>query len=183
MRTFATGGARLWQLSREVKIAFSAYVAFTVLGLITAVLYSVEVAGGRGLEGVRDYYSAQPAADDTGGGPAIDLAPGDERPLVVGASYRTLLEASHFHLFTVPVLLLILSHLFILAGLGRVATIGWLLGAWAAALVHLAAPWVIHYGSGRLAPLMPITGAGMLLSIAVLCFVTTLRMWRPPAGA
>jgi len=182
VRTFAGGEARLWHLPREAKIAFSAYLAFTMLGLITAVLYSFELAGGGGLDGVRAYYGAQAAADDPEG-PTIDLAPADERPLVVGVTYRTLLEASHFHLFTVPVLLLIVSHLFILAGLGRRATVAWLLGAWGAALAHLAAPWAIHYGSKSLAPLMPITGAGMLLSIAVLCCVTALRMWRPPAGA
>ena len=184
MRSFAGGGARLWDLPREAKVAFSAYILFSLLGLITAVLYAVELTGGRGLDGLRDRYgSASPVAAATGSGPAIEVDPTDERPLVASVSYRSLLETSHFHLFTVPVLLLIVSHLFVLAGLSTRTTTAGLIGAWGAALAHLAAPWIVHYGSGGCAVWMPITGAAMLGSIALLCIVTLRRMWWPPAGA
>lgn len=179
MRVFGAGGVRLWNLSREAKIVFTAYVAFSLLGLSSAVLYSYELTGGRVLAGTREYYAAAEAG--TGGGPDIELAPDDARPLVVGVSYRKLLEASHFHLFTVPVLLLIVSHLFMLAGLRPGTTAAWLLLSWGLSLLHLAAPWVIHYGSARLAALMPLSGAAMLLAITFLCLVTAVRMWRPPA--
>jgi len=183
MRAFGTGGVRLWNLSREAKLVFTAYVAFTLIGLLTAVLYAYELTGERIFAGTRDYYSAAPPAAGSGGGPVIELAPDDAQPMVVGMSYRKLLEASHFHFFTVPVLLLIVSHLFMLAGLRPGTTVAWLLLSWALSLLHLAAPWLIHYGSDRLAALMPLSGAGMLLAITVLCAVTTIRMWRPPATA
>jgi hypothetical protein len=185
MRSFAANGARLWTLSREVRFVFSAYVLFSLLGLVTAVLYSVELSGGRGLNGLRDYYGSRAAAadDESGPGPAIELDPADRRPLVAGATYRSLLEASHFHLFTVPVLLLILSHLFVLAGVGTRVTMGGLVSAWGAALAHLAAPWIVHSLAGRGAVWMPISGAAMIGAIAALAVVTLVRMWWPPAGA
>jgi hypothetical protein len=183
VRAFSGNGVRLWKLSRETRVVFTAYAIFALLGLVSAGLYGWELTGGRGLEGVREYYGQAAPAADPAGGPAIELAPGDDRPLVVAVGYRKLLEASHFHLFTVPVLLLVVSHLFALAGLAPAATLAWLLLAWTMALVHLAAPWIVHYGSARLAPLLSVSGAGMLLSIAVLCLVSVVRMWRPPAGA
>ena len=47
-------------------------------------------------------------------------------------SYRKLLEVTHFHLFTMPVVLLIVGHLFLATGLGDRAKLAWLVAASAA---------------------------------------------------
>ena len=46
---------------------------------------------------------------------AYRVFPDEEPPkLVMAVTYRKLLEVTHFHLFTLPVFLLIIAHLFML---------------------------------------------------------------------
>ena len=53
-------------------------------------------------------------------GPAIQVPEEDQGrpPIIVPMTYRKLLEVTHFHLFTMPVVLLIIGHLFLADGLG-----------------------------------------------------------------
>ena len=53
-----------------------------------------------------------------GGSSDGGLAAGPQR-LTITVPYRKLLEVTHFHLFTVPVFLLILTHLFLMTGISR----------------------------------------------------------------
>jgi len=93
-------------------------------------------------------------------------------------SDRKLLEVTHFHLFSVPVYVLILAHLWLLARMPP-----WLHSAGVVASVlvsalHLAAPWIVR-GRVQLAPLVPVSGAGMLLVLGVIAAVPTVDMWLP----
>ena len=66
---------------------------------------------------------------------------------------------THFHLFTVPVFLLIIAHLFMLTGLSSTAKTAWIAAGWLSALVHLAAPWLIRYGGAAWSFTYPVSGA------------------------
>ena len=56
---------------------------------------------------------------------AVEAAASSEQ-LTVAVTYRKLLEVTHFHLFTVPVFLLIIAHLFMLTGLSSTAKTVWI---------------------------------------------------------
>jgi hypothetical protein len=114
------------------------------------------------------------------GGPAIALADDAPAPkLIVAVPYRKLLEVTHFHLYTVPVFLLILTHLFMLTGLSARTKQVWITLGWSAATLHMLAPWLIR-GSAQLSWLFPLSGALLLLSGTVLTVYPAWVMWQRP---
>jgi hypothetical protein len=183
VRQFASSGFRLWNLGREAKVVYTAFGLFSLLALLVSVLFYEDLVGPRS-GGVAAYYAGSVAdahaTPKQGGGPHIELP--DETPpspITVAVSYRKLLEVTHFHLFTVPVFLLIIAHLFMLTGLSPTAKLAWIAAAWLSALVHLGAPWVIRYGSAALAWLYPLSGGVMALATIVLTVYPIVVMWLP----
>jgi len=154
MRQFASTGFRLWNLGLAAKVLYTAFCLLTLLGVVSSALYYGDLVGA-GTRGVRRYYAGEgddavSAAPPTTG-PAIEVPEDAERahtPLVVAVSYRKLLEVTHFHLFTMPVVLLIVGHLFLATGLGDRAKIVWIVAASASVFAHLATPWIVRYAGG-----------------------------------
>jgi hypothetical protein len=188
MRVFSQKGIRIDQLALEAKIIYMAFCVFALAALAVSALYYYDLVGASATKGVKAYYAGEaeavPPAVDEGGGPAIEL-PEDSSPpapLIVRASWRKLLEATHFHLFTVPVFLLIIAHLFMLCRLPPLFRAAAIVSGVLSAGVHMAAPWVIFYGGGGWAWLMPVTGVWMTLSMLILCGVPMVMMWREPAA-
>jgi hypothetical protein len=185
MRQFASGGFRIWNLGREAKLVYTGFGVFALLALFSSVLFYEDLVGQH--DGVKKYYAGEtmtaPAGNPTGG-PSVELAP-DEKPapITVAVTYRKLLEVTHFHLFTVPVFLLIIAHLFMLTGLSARSKSIWIAGGWLSSLLHLAAPWLIHYGSASLSWLYPLSGALMALTLTVMTVYPIFAMWRRPREA
>jgi hypothetical protein len=121
------------------------------------------------------------------GGPAIDMPADAEvpaQPIVVAVTYRKLLEVTHFHLFTMPVVLLIVGHLFFATALSPRAKLAWIGAGSATVVLHIATPWLVRYASTRLAFLHALSGTAMTLALGVLTIYPVVVMWRrPPARA
>jgi hypothetical protein len=189
MRQFASPGFRLWNLGLDAKILYTTFCLLTLLGVLSSALYYGDLVGS-GTRGIRRYYAgegdpaAAPAAPaPSGSGPAIEVPENvdDTRaPIVVAIGYRKLLEVTHFHLFTMPVVLLIVGHLFLATGLGDRAKRAWLVGAGVSVVAHLATPWLVRYAGAALAPLHALTGIALTLSMSVLTCYPVLAMWRGP---
>ena len=215
MRQFASTGLRIWNLSLEAKLVYSAFGLMSLLALLVSALFYEDLVG-HSSEGVRGYYagevagpigtatppSAPPAspprgapgapADSSSGGPRIELPdePGasDSAPpsrLTIAVTYRKLLEVTHFHLFTVPVFLLIIAHLFMLTGLSSRAKVGWIASGWIAGFGHLAAPWLVRYGGAGWAWSYAASGALLGVSTTVMTLYPMWSMWlgKPPERA
>jgi hypothetical protein len=195
MRQFASGGFRLWNLSVEAKVLYSAFCVLILCGIVSSALYYGDLVGS-GLGGVRRYYggesddaapSASSGAEGSRAGPAIDMPPDVEaRPqkIVVAVTYRKLLEVTHFHLFTMPVVLLIVGHLFFATALSPRAKLSWVGTASATVFLHIATPWLVRYVSPGLAFLHAFSGAAMTLAMGVLTVYPVFAMWRKaPARA
>ena len=189
MRQFASGGFRIWNLSREAKLVYTGFGLFSLLALLVSMLFYEDLVGG-GTAGVKQYYAGEshapgvsappsPSPPNEAGGPKIDLPDEAQPKLVMAVTYRKLLEVTHFHLFTVPVFLLIIAHLFMLTGLSPTAKAAWIVAAWLSALLHLAAPWLVRYGSASLAWTYPLSGALMAISMTMLTVYPMIVMWRP----
>jgi hypothetical protein len=187
MRQFSSSGFRLWNLSLEAKVLYTAFCLMTLAGILSSALYYGELVGARP-SGIRRYYAGEPDGADAPpidapatGGPRIELpveaAPG--APIVVPVTYRKLLEVTHFHLFTMPVVLLIIGHLFFATGVSDRAKLWWMVAASLAVAGHLATPWLVRYASPRLALLHALTGAALTLTMTVLTGGPVLAMWRP----
>src|SRR5262245_61735109 len=193
MRQFASSGFRLWNLGIEAKILYTTFCVLTLFGIVSSALYYGDLVGA-GTSGIKSYYAgeaklapavAAPAPGAPPSGPAIDV-PEDEPgrpPIVVPMTYRKLLEVTHFHLFTMPVVLLIIGHLFLATGLGDRAKLLWLIGASSSVAAHLATPWIVRYGGGGLAFLHAITGTTLTVTMSVLTLYPVLAMWRTKPSA
>ena len=161
MREFASPSSRAGGLPRPAKALYTAFCAFTVGGLLScAGLYDGIVRFGARTTPAQLYTHLVAYYD-----PARTTA-------------RRLLEVTHFHLFSMPVYLLILGHLFFLTGLSARAKTGWIAAAIAATVVHLLAPWLVYFGGRALAWIFPISGAALLATFAVLMAVPLFEMWR-----
>jgi hypothetical protein len=196
MRQFGSSGFRLWNLGADAKTLYSAFCLLTFLGVVSSALYYRELVGG-GTTGIRRYYAgendqpepAKPAAapqsaPEQTGGPAIEVPPEAEEarsPMVVAASYRKLLEVTHFHLFTMPVVLLIVGHLFLATGLSERAKRAWLIAGVVSVGLHLATPWLVRAAAG-LAPLHALSGIALTVTMSVLTLYPVAAMWRRPGA-
>ena len=179
---------RLRALPVGGKLLYSAFAVATLVGLlVSARLYGVAV----GDAGPAVYYAGAAAAAKapapSSDGPAIELAPEDAQPraFVEQIPDRKLLEVTHFHLFTIPVYVLVLAHLWLLAKVPPWAQNAGVVAAVVASGVHIAAPWLVR-GRPGLAFLMGSSGAAMLITLGVLALGAMIDMWlpnpRPKAG-
>jgi len=126
MRQFVSSGFRIWNLGLEAKLLYTAFALFALAAYVVSVLYARDLSG-LSTSSARAYYAggaiAEPARPS---GPALELPEEAARPVREPISYRHLLEVTHFHLFTVPVFLLIVAHLFMLTGLAPPVRMGWI---------------------------------------------------------
>ncbi len=199
MRQFAHKGFRIEQLSTEAKLLYSAFLFFSLAAMVVSVLYYGALTDNRPYEGAREYYAGeqvsaagnqeQNALPDDGAdseGPVMELPDellADEEvprgPLIVTMSYRKLLEVTHFHLFTIPIFLLVIAHIFMLCAIRPSLKFGIIVSGIVSSALHMAAPWIIYAGGAGWAFLMPVTGTWMTLSILTLTIWPALAMWRP----
>jgi len=174
MREFASPATRAAALPRPVKVLYTAFVAFTAAGLLT----SAALYGGVVRFGVRttpaELYQHVIGYYHPGGPPE---APAGEAGAPAQMTARKLLEVTHFHLFSMPMYLLVIGHLFLLTGVSARAKAGWISAAAAATAVHLFAPWGVYLGGAALAWLYPISGGALLVSFGVLMAVPVVEMW------
>lgn len=196
MRQFAGSGFRIWKLSREAKVIYTFFCALSLLAVASSIALYEDLVGPalrRGhTERVSRYYSPSPVASEAApeasapspapaGGPQIALAEEERAPaLTVAMPLRKLLEVTHFHLFTVPVFLLILTHLFMLTGASPRQRLLWITLGWVAATLHIAAPWLIRLQGPALAFLFPLSGVLLAISSLVLTVYPVLVMWKRP---
>jgi len=187
VRQFASSGFRIWNLSREAKLVYTGFGLFALLAMAVSMMFYEDLVGARSA-GVAGYYAgaraaAAPAAPGDGTSVKIELPDeaASER-ITVAVTYRKLLEVTHFHLFTVPVFLLIIAHLFMLTGVSSTAKMVWIAAGWVSSLLHLLAPWLIRYGGRGWAWLYPLSGAAMALALTVMTVYPIVVMWLPRRG-
>ena len=114
----------------------------------------------------------------------MDLPPEADAPSASSPMpLRKLLEVTHFHLFSMPVYLLILSHLFMLSRMGERAKLIWIALATLGVGAHVAAPWIARGGSASARAAYGGSGALMMVALLVLTLVPLWEMWAPLPGA
>lgn len=189
MKDFTRPSGRLRNLPLSARVAYSVFLAFTLVALAESAWLGSDMLGSD-LDGIRSYYAgepgaalaapARPAAD---GGPSLEL-PSDlpSTPAQDPMPLRKLLEVTHFHLFTMPVYLLILAHLFMLSRLGERHKVAWIAAGTLGVALHIAAPWAARQGGSTSALFYALTGALLVLSFLVMAAVPFYEMWWPAGG-
>ncbi|MCH7644356.1 MAG: hypothetical protein IH974_05915 [Myxococcales bacterium] len=110
----------------------------------------------------------------------IDYYLGSEERFLSPRSYQGLLEVSHFHLFAMGMLLLVLTHLMLFVPL-RDSTKAWLIIVpFLSAILDEGAGWLVRYGSPNFAYAKI---AGFLLLETSLAVLVAVSLWSVFAGS
>ncbi len=154
--------SRLDRLSREARVVYTGFCLFLLAGYGTSVWFYLDDDLGVTPAATEAYYlgSAPGAAtsEALAGGPALDLPPPTTtepaREMRFEKPPRQVMETFHFHLFSVPIVLLIIAHIFMMCRLRAGVKIGVIVGAHVGTFVHLAAPPLVRFASESFAFLM-----------------------------
>jgi hypothetical protein len=184
MKDFTRPRGRLRSLPLAARVVYSVFLAFTLVALALTAWLAREMVG-TDLAGISGYYagsegSAATPSSDAGAaaGPALELpADADAALGQPPMSTRKLLEVTHFHLFSMPVYLLILSHLFMLSRLSERAKVLWIVIGTLAVGGHIAAPWIARSGGTGAAVSYAASGTALALSMLVMGIVPLFEMW------
>lgn len=126
MKDFSKSTYNFSTISVGQKLTYTGFLFFVVAGWVSILVFYLKETGLSYLSLV-EYYR------------------GNEEKFLFPKTFYALWETTHFHLFTIPVLFLILIHLFMLTR----ASVTWKLGALAGSLLGMAldmgSPWLIVY--------------------------------------
>ena len=189
MKDFIRPSGRLRALPFHARLTYSIFLLFTLVALALTAWLGADMLQ-PDLSGFAEYYAGVPAADSAAtrqepaadsGGPLLDLpaeslAPPAAQPIPL----RKLLEITHFHLFSMPVYLMILSHLFMLSTLRPRTKTVWIGLGTTGVLSHMAAPWLARIPSGAAKGFYVASGTLLTASFLMMAAVPLLEMWRPP---
>jgi hypothetical protein len=191
MKDFTRGSGRLHSLPFPARVVYTVFLAFTLAALALTAWLGEQMVGAK-LERTREYYTgaapsaapASAAAKPEGGGPQLDipdaaLASPPPEPMAL----RKLLEVTHFHLFSMPVYLLILSHLFMLSRWSSRGKVFWIVVSTLAVALHIAAPWIARADWAGSTFVYGLSGTLLALGFGVMSLVPLFEMWRTPPSA
>lgn len=174
MRAFAKPFP-LARLSLEARVLYSAFLVFVAVGVGTSLWLYSDDGLGVGSDDVVTYYRGAPA-------PAADptlAIPVDDVPLRLEKPARQVVETFHFHAFSMPVLLLILGHIFMMCALSTRTKIAVLLLASTSTLLHLLLPPLVRFASAGFALLFAPSAIVMCTTWVVLLAWPLVEMWWP----
>lgn len=178
--------SRLAVLPLSARVVYSVFLGFTLVGLVVSAWLG-ETAVGLDLAKFDTYYAgttgalAEPEAGVDTGGPTFDLPQEvNEPPRPEPKSFRSTLEVTHFHLFTMPIHWLVLAHLFALCALSERAKAVLITASALAMACHLAAPWIARQGGVGAKLFYAGSGLLLLVSFGWMAVAALFEMWRSP---
>ncbi len=154
---------------------YSAFLLFVLVGVgSSAWLYRDDGLGLGGDDVVRYFY----------GDEAPGLAPpADGASMRMEKPARQVVETLHFHAFTMPVVLLIVGHLFMMCALTTRKKIVVLVTASTSTLVHLLLPPLVRFSSPGFGVLFGPSAVLMSAAWLVLLVWPLIEMWRPVSSS
>ncbi|HUL60155.1 MAG TPA: hypothetical protein VLU43_12810 [Anaeromyxobacteraceae bacterium] len=160
MQVFSRRGYQLRTASFETRLAYTGFLTLVIPGVASLLALSLGRVG-ISPRAVAAYYR------------------GGESEMTFPKQLWQLVEVSHFHLFTIPVVLLILSHLLIATPLSSRARAGLTGAMFGGAALEMAGPWAVRYLAAGFAWVL--VGSWLLLAGAVLASVAVslAAMWGP----
>jgi hypothetical protein len=170
VREFASATSRIASLPPPAKALYTGFCALTAMGFATCIALYAQIVQFGARTTPAELFDHLVAYYNPAAAPGGVTAQGS-------ITTRALLQATHFHLFSMSVVLLVLGHLFFLTRLGTVAKRNWVTASVVATVLHLFAPWGIVLAGRTLAVLYPLSGFALLASYSVLMAVPLYEMW------
>jgi hypothetical protein len=157
MRNFNTR-FRLRDSDRQIRLVYTLFLFLMLAGFAFSFFWAHSMTS-LSLQGIADHYRG---SDATFGEPM---------------SFRELAEITHFHLFTMPVVFMILVHVLYLTGVSNGMKVSMTWAAFSGVMLDLASPWLISYVSPIFALTMLVGDSLMLISFLVMFVVPLYEMW------
>lgn len=149
---------RLRDTDRHIRLVYTLFLGLMFVGFAFSFFWAHSMTG-LSPQGIADHYRG---SDATFGEPM---------------SFRELAEITHFHLFTMPVVFIILVHVLFLTGASSRLKIGMTWMAFGGVILDLASPWLIRYVS----PVFVLTMLGgdtlMVVSFLIMMAFPLYEMW------
>jgi hypothetical protein len=158
MKDFSKSAFKISATSREVRLAYTGFLAFAFIGYLTLALIGL-LRVGPGYRDIVIHYR------------------GSEAEEAFPRAFGQMLEETHFHAFIEGVTLLVLTHLFIGTAVRRSTKSAVILLAFGATLSDLASPWLIRYVAPGFALLQMASWAFIAGTALVLMGVPLYEMW------
>ena len=181
MQDFTRPSGRLRVLPLGARAVYTIFLVFTLVGLALTLWLTHDMVG-LDLSDAGHYYGGDAALIEEAelvGGPALVLPPdGEDLAAFEPMPRRKLLEVTHFHVFSMPVYLLILSHIYMLSRSPKKAKTLWITAGSFGTLLHVAAPWLVAHGCAGAIATYAVSGALLLVSYFVMSVVPLWEMWR-----
>jgi hypothetical protein len=149
---------RLRDSDRHLRLLYTLFLVLMLAGFCFSFFWAHNMTG-LSPSGIADHYRG---SDTTFGEPM---------------SFRELAEVTHFHLFTMPVVFMILVHVTYLtnASSGLKAMVTW--GSFSGVMLDLLSPWLITYVSPIFVLTMLTGDTLMMLSFLVMWAIPLYEMW------
>ena len=166
-------------LSLEARVLYTGFCLFLLIGSATSIWLYADDGHGLSPAKTTQYYLGEAprsaGAASPAGGPALDIP---QESIAVAKDARAVVETFHFHLFSVPVCLLIVGHLFMMTSWSTrrkviVIAIGSL-----ATLFHLVGPPLVRFVSSSFSLLFIVSAILMTLTWALMLTAPLIEMWR-----
>ena len=157
MRNFNTR-FRLLDVDRQIRLVYTFFIAITGAGFMFT-LYWAYTMNGLSYDGVVAHYLG---SDSTFGEPK---------------SFYELAETTHFHLFTMPVVFLILVHVFFLTMAPTWLKVLMTYAAFSGVILDLTAPWLIRYISELFAFALIFANLLMIGAFLIMATIPLYEMW------
>ena len=142
--------------SQGIKIVTTIFLLFMLLGIATNLLISYAKTGWS-YSGLIEYYRGVESG--------------------YPKTYLELLETTHFHIFSMPVVFLILAHVFLMSSWSYRLKIMVIIISFLAMLAEICSPWLITYESPEFGVLMIFSGIILAISLLIYIFVPIYEMW------
>jgi len=125
-------GSRLRNASLPVRVTFTGFLLFVLIGFGTN--FAID-AWNTGLtpDGIAHYYRG------------FEPPPGSMEDLHYPKELRELVENLHFHIYLIPMLLLVVTHVFFMTRFSQAAMVGSTVVLWLALLGELGGPFLVRY--------------------------------------
>jgi hypothetical protein len=157
MRNFNTR-FRLRDSDRHIRLVYTLFLFLMLAGFAFSFFWAHSMTG-LSPQGIADHYRG---SDTTFGEPM---------------SFRELAEITHFHLFTMPVVFMILVHVLYLTGAAHSLKVGTTWMAFGGVMLDLVSPWLISYVSPLFVVTMLMGDIFMTVGFLIMMAIPLYEMW------
>lgn len=166
----------MWSLPKSNKIFFTFFLSITAIAVGIGFLNYYERTEFSPQKTIR-YYCGDEEEDFDASLSAEEIESKLEEGMFFPKSYRELLEVTHTHIFSIPIVVFILSRILSMTHAREMLKITVYSVSYAGIILNLAAPWLISYVCHHFVAAFIISNILLVLSFGAYIFIPLYEMW------